>query len=148
MLLIENATNVWTKSWFIFTRTTSEKSAKLFSKNPVIHYALEKRNPVCAACACCNVFISYSIGPNLFIDARVSDIGCLQTTLLISCIVRVQNNQDFVQSLVAFWISNICYYAVYSTNWKNSQLDGVLKFSMTYLELTHRITYLMVLGIK
>ena len=62
MLLIGNATNGWTKSWLFCTRTTSEKSAKLFSKNSVMQYARETlRNPVCAPYACCNARVSYSI---------------------------------------------------------------------------------------
>ena len=41
-------------------------------------------------------------------NTGVSDRDFLQTALLISTFVRVKN-QDFVSSLVAFGISNICY---------------------------------------
>ena len=48
---------------FSFTRTTLEKSAKLFSKkNFVMQYAREtEHNPVCAAYACYSACVSYSL---------------------------------------------------------------------------------------
>ena len=64
MLLIQNATNDWTKFsfFFFFYQHYIGESAELFKKNSVMQYARETwRNPICTVYACYNARVSYSI---------------------------------------------------------------------------------------
>ena len=89
MLLIWNTTNGWMNSWLFFTHTTSEKSAKLFSKK--LSHAIRLRN-LTQSCLhsirllCCARFIQHK----LVINAHLLDIVFFQTALLIFFIVRVK----------------------------------------------------------
>ena len=78
-----------------------------FQKNSVMQYAHKTwRNPVRTAYACCNADVSYSI-------RLLTKCTCSWQSFLANNFADFQysagKNQDFVQSLVAFGINNICY---------------------------------------
>ena len=74
------------KSWFIFTRTWSRNSAKLFSRK--LCHAICPRNLMQSCSHSIRKKCAHFIQPMFVINARVSERVFLQTTLMIFCIVR------------------------------------------------------------
>ena len=108
MLLIKNATNNWTKSW-LFLPALYRKSAKLFvrklyQKRTHLLQAYAVWNKCITASVCCANRIALS-----FVDVLHDRVSWKQLCWFLRCSAGKKKNQDFVQPLVAFPVSNISY---------------------------------------
>ena len=90
MLLIGNATNGWTKSWFFLPALHRRNQQSCFKKKTLSCNTHTKHNAILFAQHTLAVVRAFHTAFKLVINARVSDIVFLQTTLLISCTVRVK----------------------------------------------------------
>ena len=113
MLLIQNATNDWTKSWLFFTPTIQENSKVVCKKTMSETHAFITSLCLWNVCITASVCCANSIA--------VSFVGVLhnrvffkkQLCWFLQC-SEGKKNQDFVQPLVAFPISRISNYIRHS----------------------------------